>query len=401
MKTEPMSYSLKNIPGNVVSDYATTITILDHLSEAIFFVDKYGIVQYANKRSFELLKTDIQGIRGRMIDELFPNKRSDFNGSDSLIDHFKKGHYSELNSYMVFQNISIPVHASFSVVKTASGDLDFIIVSAKDMTIQKSIEKELRNQQIMSISRDRIRALGELSVSLVHELSQPLSTLEMRLELLHKELQGDKNNSKLIKHFSELDDLISRINKSVQVVRIFAYQTEDNSIGLVNIVQAIRNAQRLVMYEMKKRNILFNVDLGDELPFIVGNSLLIEQIFVNLFINARDAFDSQSEVVEPAITIKSEIVDNKWIEIHISDNGPGVDITVSDSIFEPFFSTKKTDKNPGLGLTISKEIVNSMGGNIFLSDKMQAGASFDVRFPLTQDNEREQLANLIEMLHTE
>ncbi|HDY75062.1 MAG TPA: PAS domain S-box protein, partial [Candidatus Marinimicrobia bacterium] len=223
---EPMTYSLQDIPAKVVKDYATTISILDHLSDAIFMVDKHGVVQYANKRTFELLKVDIQGLRGRMIDELFPQKLSEFGETNSLVDHFKNGHYSDLNTYIVFQDISIPVHASFSIVKTANGDIDFIIVSVKDMTIQKSLEKELRNQQIMSISRDRIRALGELSVSLVHELSQPLASLQMRLELLQNKIQGDETNSRLMKHFAELDDLISRINNSVQVVRTFAFQSE-------------------------------------------------------------------------------------------------------------------------------------------------------------------------------
>ncbi len=398
---EPTTYNSQNASAEMVNDYATTITILDHLTDAILIVDAKGVIQYANKRTINLLKTTIQNLRGQMIDVLFPQKRTEYGKTQNLAEHFNKGHYSDLNTYMVFEEITIPVLASFSVVKTANGGIDFIIVGAKDMTMHRSIEKELRKQQIMSISRDRIRALGELSVSLVHELSQPLTTLKMRLELLQNEILGEEKKTKYSKQFAELDDLISSINKSVQVVRIFAFQSEDDRIGLVNIAQSIRNAKRLVMYEMIKRNIQFNMNLGDELPFIVGNSLLIEQIFVNLLINARDAFDLLNNEIEPTVTIDTHVMDNKWIEIHVTNNGPVINPAIMDSIFEPFFSTKNTDTNPGLGLTISKEIVNSMGGNIYLFDQVQVGVCFVVRLPLVQDDEREQLANLIEMLHSE
>ncbi len=385
---------------SLTKDYATTVMILEHLPDAIFILDSLGVIQYVNKSALDLLQTSFQKLKGNLIDDVF-SKSLNTEGKESLEKQIRNGKIQNLDTHLLFEGVSVPVYASFKVVENNKGDSDFIIVSAKNATFQKALEKELKHQQILTISRDRIRALGELSVGLVHNISQPLTTLEMRLELIKAQLE--KANGEIGKEsFEEIEHLISQINNNIQVIRLFANQTEDESIGMINIAQAIRNAHKLVEYELLKRKIDVSIEFSDDLPFIVGNALLLEQVFVNLIINARDSIHEKTKEKTSQIKIRTEIIDKKWIEIYIIDNGKGINKEVEKKVFDPFFTTKDTFDNPGLGLTISYEIISSMGGDIFLNNSWKNSETcFVVRIPIEQDNERDQLANLIEILHTE
>ena len=171
---------------------------------------------------------------------------------------------------------------------------------------------------------------------------------------------------------------------------------------MVNITQSLRNAHKLIDYELLKNKINLSIKTSGQLPFILGNALLLEQVFVNLILNARDSLKLKNSKKAKQITIKTNIVDQKWIEIYFIDNGIGVIEGTEQKIFDPFFTTKNTNDNPGLGLSICHEIISSMGGDIFLNNTWEKDETcFIVRIPFEQENEREQLANLIELLHTE
>ena len=398
-----MTTSKKEPNPNIIltKDYATTVMILEHLPDAIFILDSVGVIQYVNKNALDLLQTSFQKLRGILIDDVFLQTFNAEEGKESLEKQIRKGNIQNLDTHLVFEGVSVPVYASFNVIENIKGESTFIIVSAKNASFQKSLEKELKHQQILTISRDRIRALGELSVGLVHNISQPLTALEMRLELMREQLV--EANEEIDKEsFEEIKHLISQINNNIRVIRLFANQTEDESIGMVNIAQAIRNAHKLVEYELLKRKIDVSIEFSDDLPFIVGNALLLEQVFVNLIINARDSIQVKSKKKTPKIQIRTDIIDKKWIEVYIIDNGKGICKEIEKKVFDPFFTTKDTYDKPGLGLSISYEIISSMGGDLFLNKSWKNSETcFVVRIPIEQDNERDQLANLIEILHSD
>ena len=398
-----MTTSKKEPNPNIIltQDYATTVMILEHLPDAIFILDSIGIIQYVNKNGLDLLQTSFQKLRGIVIDDVFSKTFNAEEEKESLEKQIRKGNIQNLDTHLIFEGVSVPVYASFNVIENNKGESNFIIVSAKNASFQKALEKELKHQQILTISRDRIRALGELSVGLVHNISQPLTALEMRLELMREQLL--KANEEIDKEsFEEINHFISQINSNIRIIRLFANQTEDESIGMINIAESVRNAHKLVEYELLKRKIDVSIEFSDDLPFIVGNALLLEQVFVNLIINARDSIQEKANKNTSQIQIRTDIIDKKWIEVYIIDNGKGIGKDIEKKVFDPFFTTKDTFDNPGLGLTISYEIISSMGGDIFLNKSWQNSETcFVVRIPIEQDNERDQLANLIEILHSD
>jgi len=395
-----MSKTIAEQNSNLNRDYATTVMILENLPDAIFILDSDGTIQYTNKSALDLLQTTFLKLKGKIIDDVFSDSLNVAEGKEPLEKQIRRGNFQNIDTHLVFEDISVPVYASFNVIENTSGEGDFIIVSAKNAAFQKALEKELKHQQILTISRDRVRALGELSVGLIHNISQPLTTLEMRVELMRKQLQ--KSDENVEDSFKEIESLFSQVNNNIQVIRLFANQTEDESIGMVNISQGIRNAHKLVEYELLKHKIDVDFKFSQDLPFIVGNALLLEQVFVNLFINARDSLNEKSIKKKLHIQIRTDIIDKKWIEINFIDNGIGIKKELEKKIFDPFFTTKDTSDNPGLGLTISHEIITSMGGDIFLNSSWKNSETcFIVRIPIEQENERDQLANLIELLHKE
>tara|TARA_B100001123_G_C15345850_1_gene1037124 strand:+ start:28869 stop:30056 length:1188 start_codon:yes stop_codon:yes gene_type:complete len=395
-----MSKVIAEQNSNLNRDYATTVMILENLPDAIFILDSDGIIQYTNKSALDLLQTTFVKLKGKIIDDVFSDSLNVAEGKEPLEKQIRRGNFQNIDTHLVFEEISVPVYASFNVIENTSGESDFIIVSAKNAAFQKALEKELKHQQILTISRDRVRALGELSVGLIHNISQPLTTLEMRVDLMRKQLQ--KSDEEMEDSFKEIENLFSQVNNNIQVIRLFANQTEDESIGMVNIAQGIRNSHKLVEYELLKHKIDVDFKFSQDLPFIVGNALLLEQVFVNLFINARDSLNKKSIKKKLQIQIHTDIIDKKWIEIYFIDNGIGIKKELEKKIFDPFFTTKDTSDNPGLGLTISHEIITSMGGDIFLNSSWKNSETcFVVRIPIEQENERDQLANLIELLHKE
>ncbi|MCF7886284.1 MAG: PAS domain-containing protein [Candidatus Marinimicrobia bacterium] len=395
--------------NNKLQDYITTVTILESLSDAIFILDINGSIEYANESALKLLQVKLDNVIGECIDKFLIDKDFKIKSSnnqkahkiDQIIERFNDGIFENIEAALINENNIVPVILNFSVIKDNNKD-KYIILAAKDITQWRQLEKKLKRQQAISISRDRLRMLGELSVGLIHELSQPLSALKMRLGLIASQYLDQKNYQEMAKEFQELNNLINRMESSIQNIRSYAHQTENNMISMVAIGEVLEAAHKLVVYELNEHNIRLNINKPKKLPYVLTNRLLLEQVFINLLKNSIDSISAMNipEDTEKEIHISLKSVENKWVEIIIDDNGEGIDSSIKDKIFEPFFTTREKDNHSGIGLTISKNIISSLGGDIGVNNKQQQGARFKVRIPITKEDEKTQLMNLIQMLNT-
>ncbi|HMA62861.1 MAG TPA: ATP-binding protein [bacterium] len=396
--------------NNKLQDYVTTVTILESLSDAIFILDIQGNIEYANESALKLLQLKQDDLIGRcidqfLIDESFKIKSSDDDNPqkiDQIIARFNEGIFENIEAALINDGNIVPVILNFSVIKDNDED-KYIILTAKDITQWRQLENKLKKQQAISISRDRLRMLGELSVGLIHELSQPLSALKMRLEFISSRHNGTDVCQELTSQIKDLNELIERMESSIQNIRSYARQTEDNLISMVNLSEVLDAAHKLVVYELNDENIHLSINKPDKLPYVLTNRLLLEQVFINLIKNSIDSIREQEtndNERENKINIQLQSQENKWVEIKIDDNGEGINSDIKNKIFEPFFTTRDKDSHSGIGLTISKNIVASLGGDISTQEKQSKGASFLVRIPITKEDEKAQLMNLIKMLNT-
>lgn len=397
----------KEMPN--LKDYLTTVTILESISDGIFILNKKGEVKYANKSALKLLDLDFNKLAGKCIDQFLMDEtytsadviESPDKKCHGIIERFNEGTFENIEAALVNRDKIVPVLLNFSTIE-AKNKIEYIILTVKDITQWKNLERELKKQRAISISRDRLRMLGELSVGLIHELTQPLGALKMRLEMINASVDEDRIDVKQLRqNMAGLSELIERMENCIQNIRLYAHQTEDNTIAMVDISKAAESAQKLMVYELNEKDIALTIHKLKKVPYVLSNRLLIEQVFMNLIKNAIDAFSEEEPTKKRKRKIDIEIKPEKrkWVEVFISDNAGGIDKQVIDKIFDPFFTTREVEKYSGIGLTVAKNVITSLGGDIKVKTKKNVGTTFIIRIPLINEDEKAQLLNLIQMLN--
>ncbi|UCD32585.1 MAG: PAS domain-containing sensor histidine kinase, partial [Desulfobacterales bacterium] len=153
--------------------------------------------------------------------------------------------------------------------------------------------------------------------------------------------------------------------------------------------EILRNAFEIFSQQLKVRGIGVYWDITEDLPLIMADASRLEQVFINLLLNARDSIDEKWKSKQhiqgvKKIEIKTEVKENEVIA-EVSDSGTGIPEDISNKIFEPFFTTKNVGEGTGLGLSISYGIVKDCGGSIQLITTEGEGTSFRVKFPLLNE----------------
>ncbi len=384
-----------------MKDYTTTVTILESITDAIFILNARGQIEYANRSAQNYLQLPLEGIIGLDLGDFISSE------ADETLQVLEHKLFSELTrpdaDHETFSNSeaelhgareSIPVLINFSIIPDANDQLKYIIVTAKEIAYRKSLEKELKHRQALSVSFDRLKALGEMSVGLVHTLGQPVTAMELRLE--HISQLEDMVTVQL--QVAELRKDIGRLSGIVEKVRSYAQVMADKQIRSLDINKAIRSVLQVLEYDLSAADVTINLDLDESIPQIEANEPELEQVFMNLITNAEQAFSVNAISAEKTVTISSKSVDNKWIQVDVEDNAGGIAETTGSKIFEPFFSTWNKEHHAGTGLSIVRSILSSLGGDIN-HHALENGTKFALRIPTPQSEERTQLVNLIELLN--
>jgi C4-dicarboxylate-specific signal transduction histidine kinase len=238
----------------------------------------------------------------------------------------------------------------------------------------KEAHEDLKRTQEQLVHAGRLAGLGELGAGIAHELNQPLAAIKTLSELMLVEPEADHAaDHRLILSQTE------RMSKIVDNVRSFARQTP---LELVSIDPAdpLRAALELVEEQLRVHGVTLILDVPDEIPTVLADTASLQQVFLNLIVNARDALDSVQEGEKVLrISVKEE---NGLVVYSFVDSGPGLTPELAGRIFDPFFTTKPTGKGTGLGLSLSHGIVEKHGGSIRCKPKSAlGGAEFVVRIP--------------------
>ena len=385
-------------------DYSTTVTILEHLSDALFILNPKGQVEYANSAALDLLGLKFTEILGENFNtylnaDFDPNMLYDADNPDLLLENIYRGDFSEIETSLVHKEYQTPVIISFGLVRDAERKVSFIIASAKDITIRKKLEKEIQQQQLMALSRDRYKELGELAVNMVHNLSQPITSIRLMVELMQKQFNsGTPEPEKFERYFNDIMNLLDTMSTSISQVRNFAFLTEDESIKTVSSMDIIQSALKQLEYEIKDKNISINVQAEKELPPVMANPISLQQVFITLlrFLwkenQQTDALEGQN--IGPSIFLVIQNRENRWLRISISRSPDknNTEVSSEEAEAKPLISSH-------LDLTVVQIILTSIGGDFSMHHYENGGEEFVLRIPVDKGGERDQLRNLIEMLH--
>lgn len=258
-----------------------------------------------------------------------------------------------------------------------------IIAAVWDAT--EKLEKQAR-----LIHSSKMSTLGEMATGIAHELNQPLYIIRLGCDYLSKKIRSGKpvSGEELDKVLKELTTGVDRSTRIINHLRQFGRKSDD-SMTATDINQVIQNAVSLMGKQLEARSIVCELHLYPSIPNISGNPNRLEQVFLNLLVNSRDAILGQEDFRRGGgntadgefIRIRSAC-DSKNVVIEFTDSGPGVADHVKSKIFEPFFTTKKSGEGTGLGLAISYHIVKDHKGTIEVSNEETGGARFVLTFPV-------------------
>ncbi|MBW2121281.1 MAG: Cache 3/Cache 2 fusion domain-containing protein [Deltaproteobacteria bacterium] len=254
----------------------------------------------------------------------------------------------------------------------------------RDITERKRLDAELKKTQAFLVQTAKTRALGDLVAGVAHELNNPLMASDTILHVISENLhKGCPNQTRL----ELVQECNRRMAKIINHLREFSRQAE-TVFEPLDIRLPLENALMIVGQQLLNQNISTEKDLAPNLPVILGDSNQLEQVFLNLISNARDAMQDQDE--PRRLIIKTRLIEKETeqeVEVLIGDTGRGIPEEIIDKIFVPFFTTKDVGKGTGLGLAICYGIIENHGGRIEVDSRQDRGTNFRVYLPVPKGDE--------------
>src|SRR3989441_2077641 len=239
-------------------------------------------------------------------------------------------------------------------------------------------EQELRDKQEQLVQAGKLATLGERTTGVAHELNNPLNNTGLfrgnAVDLIEL---GGTDKGPIVRELRQAMQPVRKATEIISHLRTFG-RAAPVSREPIPLRQVIERALSLMQQQLRLREIEVTVDLGREEPVVIGNPIQLEQVFINLLTNARDAM---ADSPRKAIRISSS-VGPAMVEVAFADTGDGIPPGLERRIFDPFFTTKEVGKGTGLGLSITYGIINEHGGMISVVSPPGEGATFLIQLPL-------------------
>jgi len=272
------------------------------------------------------------------------------------------------------------VHVVAHALSNESGNIDFV-GAVMDVTDRKRAEEALLQAQADLAHVNRVTTMGELTASLAHEVNQPIAAAVTNAKTCLRWLTRDQPDleeareaaMRIVKDGTRAAEIISRIR--------LLFKKGTPTRELVDVNGIIREMIVLLRGEALRYNISFRTELAEDLPQFIGDRVQLQQVMMNLIINSIDAMKDVDGGRE--IAIESQRAENDHIVVSVSDSGVGLPAQQTDQIFNAFFTTKP--QGTGMGLSISRTIVESHGGRLWAANSSPRGASFYLSLP-TKNN---------------
>jgi len=267
-----------------------------------------------------------------------------------------------------------------------------LLVTTSDMTKRLETEQQL-------IQASKMATLGEMATGMAHELNQPLTVIKTAASFIRRKMErGEALAGDILASLTqEIDAHVDRASKIINHLREFGRKPE-MKLGPVDVAEVLRRALDIFSQQLKLREIEVAQVFEPGLPMVMADSGRLEQVFINMLINARDAIEEKWSGKTPhtgqgaaslgpkRITLTAQVA-GEQVRVEIADTGCGIPSGVKNKIFEPFFTTKRVGKGTGLGLSISYGIIQDCGGAIQAESEAGVGTRFIISLPVAQEPE--------------
>ncbi len=357
--------SVTRLENRLMKQEQYLANILSSSAEAIITLDENHTVRSWNRGAEMIFGYSEEEMVGSSFLPLIPNDLSPEEELTSLVNTIKKIKY--IRDYETERLTKDGRRIRVLVTATALYDDagKFIGRSAfiRDITESKKMEETL-------IRAEKLAAIGELSASLAHEIKNPLAGIDGAINVIGKKFSNDES---LLEIFEEIKRQIKRLNTTIDDLLDYASPREPDPKAC-DINSVMEKTMLLLKREPRMSGVRLLTHFGDDLPLVVIDSDQIEQVFLNIILNALAAIESKG-----TLEITSGI-SNSSVFVKIKDDGKGIEPGIMSRIFDPFFTTRS--KGTGIGLSISKNYVESNNGKLEVSSEPGKGSEFTVLFPV-------------------
>ena len=269
-------------------------------------------------------------------------------------------------------------------VEDSAGGNPRTVGFSEDITDRKRAEAELETQRAKSARADRLRSLGEMAAGIAHELNQPLVGVRGLAEysLIGMDRGWQPEDTTHRDRFSKIVEQVDRMVNIIEHVRLFAREAGKPELSSVDINDVVRSSIDLLGAQMKAHGMALECELASGLPSIEANPFSLEEVLINLVSNARHSIEAKRHRDETQVggvvrirTCVAQAESGSRVAVTVSDDGVGIAEPVLERAFDPFYTTKPPDEGTGLGLSVSRAIVEGFGGDIELrSNDANGGA---------------------------
>ncbi|WP_300159218.1 PAS domain S-box protein [Solidesulfovibrio sp.] len=270
------------------------------------------------------------------------------------------------------------IYVSVRVSTAAFPGSQVYLVSATDITRRLETEQQL-------IQAGKMATLGEMATSVAHELNQPMTVIQTISDYLLRKTRGDGAVPReLFQEMAEgIGKHIARATRIINHMREFGRKSE-LVVEPVDLGEVLSRTLELFTQQLKVRNIGVTCDIAPDLPKVLAEGNRLEQVFMNLLLNARDAVEEHAAEAGPGAAKRVSLrvyAEDEAVTAEVADTGGGIPPNIQDKVFEPFFTTKAVGKGTGLGLSISYGIITDYGGSIDVINEPGQGARFVIHLP--------------------
>lgn len=340
-------------------------SIVESASDLILSADKKGGILTWNAAAERLSGYAAAEVQGRYFPEFFADEdQKDIREIFSFID---TGKYTQIKEcpLKTGQGSFVPVSWVFSPLKDTANQTAGIVAVGRDLSERRKLEMEL-------IQTQKLAALGVMAGGIAHEIRNPLAICSSAAQFLLEE----DNTPKFRRECAEkIHQGIQRTSIIIENLLKYSHPSTTSKMTLVNLVSLISETLTLVAYHAK----IFKIEVQSSFPresiMVQGMATLLQQVFMNLFLNAINAMPSGGRLGIDVRTVNSEV----WVQV--TDTGFGIEKNEIEKIFDPFYTTSTAGKGTGLGLSICYSIVVQHKGAIEVESAKGQGSVFTVKLP--------------------
>lgn len=352
--------------------------VLDSSPTALLLIDEQGRIVYANVQACDLFGYGRDDMSGISVDTLLsPLGRGGLLQADERSGHAPSRRLVAGERDVVARRRcgnEFPVEVALSPLPLQQPG--YIVAAISDLSERRNLEQELAIERESMAHMSRVAMIGEISGSLAHELNQPLAAILSNAQAAQRILRRDPTELADIREI--LDDIVDNDRRAGEVISRLRglLKKEHRVFAPLSINELVEDSLRVIRNDLISRGVEYRMDLPANIPQVKGDHVQLQQVLLNLIINACDAMTAKAPRV---LTVRSSLAHNRHIQVEVRDTGPGIADDMLEKVFAPFQSSKPNGM--GMGLAICRTIIRAHGGRIWAVNAANGGARVCFELP--------------------